>query len=180
MHALLDGVYRACAVLAALSLALIAGLVAAQVGGRLLGVLVPGADDLAGFALTGASFLALAPTLRAGVHIRVTLLTHRASGTHRRALELWCLGFGAAVTGYFDWHAVEMAWDAWRFGEMSIGLLAVPLWIPQSIMAVGLIVLTVAFVEEFVRVVRLGAPSYTEDLEEKIAEEAAARGVSER
>jgi hypothetical protein len=60
---------------------------------------------------------------------------------------------------------IQMAWDAWRFGERANGVLAVPLWIPQSGMALGLVVLTVAFIDEGVRVLRLGAPSYPEDLE---------------
>ena len=58
-----------------------------------------------------------------------------------------------------------MAWDAYRFGEKSIGQLPLPLWIPQSVMALGIVVLTVAFVDEFVRVLRCGTPSYPDDLE---------------
>lgn len=165
MRVFLDGLYRACAALAALFLALIAGLVVAQVAGRMVGVLVPGADDLAGYSLTASSFLALAFTLRAGAHIRVTLLVRRAPPRRRQAVELWCLGFGAVVTGYFAWHVVEMAWDAYRFGEKSIGQLPLPLWIPQSAMALGIVVLTIAFVDEFVRVLRCGTPSYPDDLE---------------
>ncbi|PYN55978.1 MAG: C4-dicarboxylate ABC transporter permease, partial [Candidatus Rokuibacteriota bacterium] len=92
-------------------------------------------------------------------------LVRRAPPLRRRAVELWWLGFGAVVTGYFAWHVVEMAWDAYRFGEKSIGQLPLPLWIPQSVMALGIVVLTVAFVDEFVRVLRCGTPSYPDDLE---------------
>jgi TRAP-type C4-dicarboxylate transport system permease small subunit len=163
MRSALDGLYRVCAGAAACFLALIAALVVAQVAGRLAGVLVPGADDLASFSLTAASFLALAPTLRAGVHIRMTLLLRRAPPAWRRTLELGCLAFGAAVTGYFAFHVVEMAWDAYRYGEMSMGTLPIPLWIPQAGMALGVIVLGVAFADELVQVARSGAPSYPED-----------------
>ncbi|MBI1734999.1 MAG: TRAP transporter small permease, partial [Candidatus Rokubacteria bacterium] len=51
MRRLLDGVYRAGGAMAAACIALIAALVSAQVAGRLAGVLVPGADDLASYAL---------------------------------------------------------------------------------------------------------------------------------
>src|SRR5262249_23822892 len=61
----------------------------------------------------------------------------------------------APNVGYFATSVVQMAWDAWRFGERANGVLAVPLWIPQSGMALGLVVLTVAFVDEWVRVLRL-------------------------
>lgn len=160
MRRLLDALYRACGVLAAVCLALIAALVVAQVGGRLVGVLVPGADDLASYALTASSFLALAPTLRASGHIRVTLLLRRGGRRGQRALEGWCLAFGCAVTGYFAYHVVEMARDAFRFGDMSQGVLAVPLWIPQALMAVGAAVVFIAFVDELAGVVRGGTPTY--------------------
>lgn len=162
MRRFLNQLYRGCGALAAVFLALIAALVVAQVGGRLVGVLVPGADDLAGFSLTASSFLALASTLRAGGHIRVTFLLRRAGGGQRRALELACLAVGAGVTGYFAWHVVEMTWDAYRFGDRSVGVLPIPLWIPQSAMALGTAVLFIAFVDELVRVVRRGAPSYSD------------------
>ena len=160
MRSILDGLYRGSGGLAAFGLAAIAALVVAQVTGRLLGVLVRGADDLAGYALMASTFLALASTLRAGVHIRVTLLLRRAPPAQRRALEIWCLGLGAVLCGYLTWHVVDMAWDALHFGERSTGNLSVPLWMPQSIMALGVLILTISFVDDLVRAVRGGAPSY--------------------
>jgi len=169
MRRFLDALYRGFGALAAVFLALIAALVVAQVGGRLVGVLVPGADDLASFALTASSFLALAYTLRAGGHIRVTLLLHLAGAGQRRALELWCLALAACVTGYFAYHVVEMAWDAYRFNDRSVGVLPVPLWIPQSAMALGTVVLAVALVDDLVRVARGGEPSYQRAEEDRSA-----------
>lgn len=160
MRRLLDQLYRACGALAAFFVFLIAALVVAQVAGRLIGVLVPGADDLAGYALTASSFLALAHTLRAGGHIRLTLLIRRAGRRQRLLLETGCLAFGVLVTGYFTYHVVEMARDAYRFGERSQGILPVPLWIPQAVMAVGAAVLFLAFVDDLVAVLRGGAASY--------------------
>jgi TRAP-type C4-dicarboxylate transport system permease small subunit len=157
---LLDGVYRACGALAAFCILLIAVLVVAQVAGRLIGVLVPGADDLAGYALTASSFLALAHTLRANGHIRLTLLIRRAGRRPRLLLESGCLAFAMVVTGYFAYHVVDMAWDAYRFGERSQGILSVPLWIPQVVMALGAVVLFVAFVDDLVVILRGGATSY--------------------
>lgn len=160
MRRLLDQVYRACGALAAVAIFLIAALVVAQVGGRLLGVLVPGADDLAGYALTASSFLALAHTLRAGGHIRMTLLLRLAGTRGRAGLEAGSLALGALVTGYFTYHVVEMSWDAYRFGERSQGVLSVPLWIPQAVMALGSAVLFIAFVDDLVAVLRGDRVSY--------------------
>jgi TRAP-type C4-dicarboxylate transport system permease small subunit len=163
VRAFLDRVYQFSGALAAACLAAIAGLVVIQVTGRLLGVLVPGADDLAGYALMASTFLGLASTLRSGAHIRVTLLLNRASPVQKRVLELWSLGVGAIIGSYVTWYVIEMALDARRFGERSTGNLPVPLWMPQSLMALGLLVLTIAFVDDFVRVLRGEPPSYPDD-----------------
>ena len=163
VRAFLDRVYQFSGVMAAACLAAIAGFVVIPVTGRLLGVLVPGADDLAGYALMGSTFLGLASTLRAGAHIRVTLLLNSAPAERKRVLELWSLGVGAVIGAYVTWYVIEMALDAWRFGERSTGNLPVPLWMPQSIMALGLLVLTIAFVDDFVRVLRGEPPSYPDD-----------------
>lgn len=162
MRAFLDGLYRVSGVVAAVFLALIAALVLVQIVGRALGMLVPSTDDIAGFFLIATSFLALAHTLKAKGHIRVELLLQRLPAGLRRPVGLTALAVGALVTVYFAWFTIDLAWLSWRFGDMSQGVFAVPLWIPQCVMALGLIILAVAFVDEFARALRGGAPAVDE------------------
>ncbi len=70
---LLEALYRLSEFLALLLGLFVLGVILAQVVGRLLGFVVPSALELAGFATAGLIFLGLAPTLRAGGHIRVGL-----------------------------------------------------------------------------------------------------------
>ena len=160
MRRLLDGVYRVSGGLAAFCVVVIVATVVAQVGGRMLGYLVPGADDIAGYALTASSFLGLAYTLRTGAHIRLTLILNAAPPRARRGLDTASLALGAMLTAYFSWYVGEMVWDAWRFGDKAQGILAVPLWIPQSVMGLGSIILFVAFVDDLVAALRGRALSY--------------------
>ena len=160
MRRALERLYALCAGLAALFLAAIGVLTLAQIGGRLAGLLVPLADEFAGFCLAAATFLALAPTLRAGGHVRVGLMLSRTRGRGRRLVEAWCLAVGAAVTGYFAWYSADMTWESFQFGDVGQGLVPTPLWIPQLGMTVGIAVLAVAFVDDLVRVVRGHGPSY--------------------
>ncbi|MGQ0664491.1 MAG: TRAP transporter small permease [Pseudomonadota bacterium] len=162
MRSLLDGLYRWCGTLAGVCLALIAVLVLAQIGGRLFGVLVPAADDFAGYSMAASLFLALAHTFRAGGHVRISLVVERLRGRPRRWIELWSLAGAAALIGYFTWFVGDMTWDSFRFGDRSQGMVATPLWMPQSVLAVGLAVLFVCLVDEFVHVARGGAPRYGE------------------
>jgi TRAP-type C4-dicarboxylate transport system permease small subunit len=168
----LDALYRGSGALAALCLLAICVVVLLQVGanaidriaewttGAPVGLVVPSYAEFAGFFLAASSFLALAYTLRHGGHVRVSLLVRRFTGATRRAFELWCSGFAALLCGYFAYFTVRLMIESWRFGDLSPGLIPVPLWIPQTSIALGLIVLAVALVDEFVTVLRGGEAAY--------------------
>ena len=160
MRRALDRLYGFCGGLAALFLAAIAVLILAQIVARLLGLFVPAASDFAGFCLAASSFLALAYTFRAGGHIRVTLVLQRIPQRWRRGCDLASLAIAASLVGYFAWYTVGLVQDSWHYNDLSEGLVPVPLWIPQSAMAAGLIVLAIALVDELVNVLRGGKASY--------------------
>ena len=158
----LDWIYRACGVLAAVFLVLIAVLTLMQIGGRILGIQVRDADVFAGFAMAASSFLALAYTLRTGGHIRVSLLISRFPARAQRFAEGWCLLFAAVSVGFFAWFSALMVYQSYEFGDLSQGMIGIPLWIPQVGMALGVLLLEVAFLEECVRFLRGKQPSYHE------------------
>ena len=152
--------YAAGAVLAAVFMVLIAALTLFQVIGRMAGAAVPDAGELAGYAMAASIFLALAHTFRSGGHIRVNLLlTHVRPGL-RRAMEYWCLGALTIIGGLFAVFAVKLVTDSYSFGDVSTGMMSVPLWIPQIPMAVGAILLEIAVIEELVHVARGNEPRY--------------------
>ena len=68
---------------------------------------------------------------RRGEHIRVTLLIEHAGSNVRRALELWSLAAGSALSTAFAFSTVKLAWQSWDFNDVSTGNDATPLWIPQ-------------------------------------------------
>ena len=137
MRAALDALYRASGILAGFFLVCIAVMTLAQIGGRLLGFAARSFDDFAGFAMAASFFLGLAWTMRCGEHIRVSLLLHSLRGRARRALEIACLAVSLFLCGYFAWWSVDMAWTSYQLNDVSQGLVAVPLWIPQLAMAIA-------------------------------------------
>ncbi len=171
---LLDRTYLAAGVLACVFLASIAALVVVQVVSRLFGVLISGLIDYATYAMVASTFLGLALALKRGTHIRVTLLLHNLPPRPRRLLEIVSLLTGAAILGYFAWFATQLALDSWRYGLLSMGLAATPLWIPQAGMALGGLIGAICFLDELLRVVSGRPPSY-QGLEESAA--AAADGA---
>ncbi len=150
MRRILDAAYLGAGLLAGVFLVAIAVLVVGQIVFRLLGMIIPSADEFAGYCLSATSFLALAWTLRSGGHIRVTLFLQRAGGGLRRLLEALNLGVAAAMMTYFAWFTVQMVWESWSAGEVTSGLVPLPLWLPQTGMAVGVVLLAAALLEGFV------------------------------
>ena len=152
--------YAAGAVLAAVFMVLIAAITLAQVAGRMLGLAVPDAGEIAGYAMAASIFLALAHTFHSGGHIRVNLLLTHVGPRLRRALEYWCLSFLAVVGGLFAVFSIKLVMDSYAFGDVSTGMMSVPLWIPQISMALGALLLEAAVIEEFVHVARGHEPRY--------------------
>jgi len=158
MRRALELLYLGSGLLAGFFLVAIAVLTAVQIVGRELGLPASSYDDFAGFSLAASSFLGLAWTLRANEHIRMTLLLQHARGRMRRALELASLACATFLVGVFAWSSCAMTLTSYQINDVSQGLVAVPLWIPQSGMAAGLVVLLIALLDDLVCVLR-GAPT---------------------
>ncbi|WP_298437930.1 TRAP transporter small permease [Ottowia sp.] len=154
MRRLLNFLYDACAWLAALCMIGVLVMVLLSILGRQFHFLVPGTDAYAGYFMAASGFLALAHTLKKGEHIRVTLLLSHLHGGARRGLEIWALTAAVLIAGLFAWFSVRLAWQSHAFNDISTGNDATPLWIPQLSMALGAVVLLIAFIDEWVQELR--------------------------
>jgi TRAP-type C4-dicarboxylate transport system permease small subunit len=160
LRSCLDTLYRFAGYLAGLFLIVIFLLMMALSLGREIGVNIPAGDDFASWCMAAMAFLGLAHTFKSGEMIRVGLLIDRLSGPRRRAFEFFSLVLGIGFIGFFAWHAVRLTYDSWRFNDMAQGVLAIPLWIPQLGYCTGLVILFIAFVDEFLHLLRGGEPRY--------------------
>ncbi len=186
MRRFLDRLYRAALIAAALALVVILLIVLVQVAFNLidrvmqlsgavpLGLLIPSYAEIAGYLMAAASFLALAGSFRAGAHIRVNMLLRRLPLGGRRIAELACLTIAFAVAAGFTWFFGKLAWGSFRFGDVSTGLLAIPLWIPQAVMALGTLVFAVAVADEWATALGRRPTAY------QLAEQAAEQALLER
>lgn len=150
MRRLLDTLYDGAAWLAALAMIGVLAMVLLAIAGRQFNFHLPGTDAYAGYSMAAAGFLALAHTLKRNEHIRVTLLIGHVHGRTRRALELWSLACAVLLSGLFAFYSVRLAWQSHLFNDISTSNDATPLWIPQIGMAVGALILLVAFLDELV------------------------------
>jgi hypothetical protein len=96
---------------------------------------VPGADAYAGYCMAASAFLALAHTLRRGEHIRVTLILNHLGPKAQRVLESSATARAAARRRAGLVLHAPGACSRTSFHDISTGLDATPLWIPQLGMA---------------------------------------------
>lgn len=149
MRRFLDFLYNSAAALAALCLVGLLIMVMLSVVSRQLGFNVRGTDAYAGYLMAGAGFLALAHTLKMGEHIRVTLILNALQGPMRRGLELWSLGVASLLSLLLAFYSCRLVLGSLEYNDVSTGVDATPLWIPQLVMALGTCVFAIAFCDEF-------------------------------
>jgi len=149
----LDRLYGWCGYAAAAMLVLLAALIVTSIVSRLAGAFVPGLSEYSGYAMAAASFLAFAYTFRENGHIRVAILLSALHGPRRWALQVWCLLAATVISGYFAYYLTRMAYVSWQLGDVSEGVDATPLWIPQIATAFGAVVLAICVLHHLVRFV---------------------------
>jgi len=146
----LDVVYDSAAYLAALCMVGLLAMVLLSILGRQFHFHLPGTDAYAGYLMAGSGFLALAHTLKRGEHIRVTLLLGALHGRARRSLEIWAFGAATGLALLSAWYSCRLSWQSYTFHDISTSTDATPLWIPQLTMAIGNVILAVAFLDEWI------------------------------
>jgi TRAP-type C4-dicarboxylate transport system permease small subunit len=160
LRSALDWLYLVSGWLAGLFLIAIFVLMMLLSVGRQVGLNIPAGDDFVSWCMAAMAFLGLAHTFKSGDMIRVGLLIDRFRGRTRWYFELISLALGLVFVGFFAWHAVQLTYDSWSLNDVAPGVVPVPLWIPQLGYAGGLVILFIAFLDEFAHVLLGGTPSY--------------------
>lgn len=175
-----DGLYWLTGVLAALCLISICAIMMVLSVGREIDFNLRGGDEIGAWLCASCAFLGSAYTFRAGEVIRVGLLIDRLTGRAAQVAEILALSFSAIIIGSFAWFVTLMVWESYRYNEYAQGILAIPIWIPQSGMAIGIVVFFISVVDELIVALRGGKPSYIKpppQTPEEVIERAAQSGV---
>lgn len=151
----LDHLYLLCGYLAAFSMVCIFALTMAQIAGRLMGFGLRGSTDYAGYFMAASAFLAFAHALNRGTHVRIELFLSML-GRRRAAAESLCFLISTAIAVWFAYHCWTFVYWSYALGDISQGLDATPMWIPQLTMAVGASLLALAVADHGVRLLLTG------------------------
>lgn len=135
-------------------------LILAQIGARLMGVIIPSSEDFAGWLLSATIFFGLAYTFNEGGHIRVTILLSRLSGKKYYVQEGVNLIAGLLITAYMAFYLFYTAYESYDFEDVSDTYVAMPMWIIQLPMAIGALFLFIAIVDNTIDYILGKTPSY--------------------
>lgn len=169
MRKFLDRLYLAAGGLAALCVLAICVLMVGQSILREFGVKTGATNDVVAWLCAAAAFLAMAHAFKHGDFVRVTLLLEKMPPGVRRTFELMSLAIACAAIGYLAFWATKFTWESWEFNDMANGLLAIPLWIPQTSFVAGAWLFFIAVLDEMVLVARGSRPTYVTAVEERHA-----------
>jgi TRAP-type C4-dicarboxylate transport system permease small subunit len=143
-----------------------------MIGGALtrpMGISLTGTDDLVSWMCAAAAFLPMASAFKRGDFVRMLLVLEKLSPKRRHYAELLALLIAVVASAVLTGWATFGVYESWRSDEMSIGLLVVPIWIPQLSFAIGTVILLVAVIDEFVSVSCGQLPAYQVAIDERHA-----------
>ncbi|MDA0263645.1 MAG: TRAP transporter small permease [Chloroflexi bacterium] len=168
---------------------LLAFFITYQVIARKLGwIMAPGMDLMSGYTLAMASTWAFSYALRTGSHVRIDVLLPFMSPRVRWSadwLALFSIAFFAGITCWKTWVMVLKSYD---IGAVTNTYPLTPLWIPQTVVAVGFSMLALTAIHMMVHMIaeatlpvfhkwQGGTESYREVSANSILTEEVASGV---
>lgn len=124
---ILDRLYFASGVIAALGMITILILIVAQMVARWSSVAFPGSTDYAGYAMAATSFFALAHALTRGAHIRVSVFLNMTVGS-KFWLDAFATFVAALIATYFARFAIKTNILSALINDRTQGQDKVPEW----------------------------------------------------
>ncbi|RTE64785.1 TRAP transporter small permease [Amphritea opalescens] len=100
-------------------------------------------DEMVGYGVAAMTFLTLGYAVHDDALIRVNIVASRLRGRAKRALETLCLAMTLAMSCYITWYmwiGVKRNWDR---GAVSESIAEVPLWIPEGLVLLGIVLFSI-------------------------------------
>lgn len=128
-----------------------------------------GSTEVAAWLTAAAAFFGLASTFKHGDFVRVGLLIEKMGPKMRHAFEILSLAIATVFVGYIQWSVDIYVYTNYLNHEMPDGQVVIPLWIPQSSVAIGSFLLFIALLDELILVLMGRTPTYVTAVEERHA-----------
>jgi TRAP-type C4-dicarboxylate transport system permease small subunit len=115
-------------------------------------------DELVGYGVAAMTFLALGYALEEGALIRVQLLLARSRPPARRGLEILATGLTLALSLFLVAHFWRSVSRNWSRGAVSQSIAEVPLWLPEGLVLLGLVLFALQLLAYLLRLLQRAEP----------------------
>lgn len=99
-------------------------------------------DEASVFLLVGATFMTAAYVQGRRGHVAIDALAHMLSPAANRVRQLIVDVVSFAFCVFFTWKSVTLLHEAWVDGQVTSSTWGPPLWIPYSLMSLGMALLS--------------------------------------
>jgi TRAP-type C4-dicarboxylate transport system permease small subunit len=106
------------------------------------------ADEFVGYFFTVSTMLCFLPALREGRFLMVESVVRRLPWRMQAVLHVLAALIGAGVSLILASSTYQLAATSFAFGTVSLQAFQTPLFIPQSVMPIGFVLLALAFTEK--------------------------------
>jgi TRAP-type C4-dicarboxylate transport system permease small subunit len=117
---------------------------------------IPVAWEWSSYLMAATFTFGAAMTLRAGGHIRVSLLLAKAPSWAKRLFEVFSSTVAMAFMAFLAWSMIKFTMGSYERGQTAISS-NTPLWIPQAVVTFGMILLALQFLARLIEAI-LGLP----------------------
>ena len=91
-------------------------------------------SSIASFLIVWSAFLGASQAVQDNIHVRVDVLAHIVPAKVAWAAEILVMVFCIAFSIALLWSGSVLMFESHLLGERSIGVLNIPMWIPQSVL----------------------------------------------
>lgn len=142
--------YSFCGVVSALLLLAMFLLIMTNVVLRAFSFYINGASEYAGYLMAASFFMSLPYAMGTGRHLKVDLIEDLLPRSLKRLVPIWASLAASLAVGYWFYYSVRMTWFSFLFAERSEGSDATLIWIPQSLLALGLGLFLISLIHQFI------------------------------
>ena len=115
--------------------------------GTSVALTIPSYADFSGYFLAASSFMALAYTFKHDGHIRVLLVRDTLKANLKNTVDRFVLFIAAVTASYMTYYMALLTLEAYEFGDQSFGIVAIPLFIPQFFVFLGLLIFSISIID---------------------------------
>ncbi len=109
------------------------------------------ADEYSAYFFVAVVMMGLAFSMKDGSHIRISIIMGRLGEGPARILDIITHLAAIALSSYAFYHAVVMVYDTWELEMTADSISETPIYLPQIVIPVGLLLFILQLVAQFLR-----------------------------